>query len=761
MKKNIWTFYFLVVALSVVAFVFFAKHLYESEKLKVESEQADTLQLLNQSLHGALVENELLLDMLGKQLLENALYKDKQQTHQLLNKMLTFKSELLGFGLVDLDGNYIAVSGNLKTEKLPNLKEVNSRGFQHALQSDRLVFGKTWYFSPADAWGISLREALRDAQGNVVALMTTGVNPKKIGVFETMPVEPKNFMILNPANGHFIYVNKLLSEEYPRYYSEPINSAGQEKIDQAMLKRYQVTMKQAQALFPDRVLTMGIDAAGRFSGGYTSAIYNSTYGVWLGLVTSTKQIYSSYLQTLAIYLVVFLLTHLLIYFLVRRIAFAEQSRQDELSFNAEHDDLTGLHNRHYLKKRFKELKVATKSRRISLLFLDLDNFKHINDSFGHSIGDKLLAQVAKRLQGMVNGEHTIIRFGGDEFVILLVDCQQTDQDVAKQLIESVSVTYLIDGLDFSIGASVGIARGDTHTASIDKLLSQADLAMYAAKKRKNWIEVFSNDFQVAADKRSEVEHHLREALNNRELYMVYQPQMDQNQRIYGVEALLRWHSEALGQVSPVDFIPLAEEIGIMPEVGKFVMQTAISEMSELQQKLQRPFQLSINVSVKQFTNRGYFYDDLIGVLDKTGFPAEQLTVEVTESLFIEELEPILNTLYRIRRKGISISLDDFGTGFSSLSHLRQLPIDELKIDKSFIDDVLTDSKDAALISSMLDIAKKLGMHTVAEGVEQENQAVHLAAYGCDFYQGYLYAKPLKLDELEQFIQTLDESSETV
>lgn len=752
MKKNIWTFYFLVLTISIVGFIAFAYNTFEAKQHELKTEQSSTLQLLQHTFQSSLIENELLLDILGNQLLENQNYLDQQKTHQLLKKMLDAKPELAGFGLTDTNGNFIATSSNINTSNLPNLKtNPNSQlEFQQTIQKNRLVVGKTNFFKPVNSWVIPLRKTLRDNEGKTVAVMTTGISLMNYQLFKKLSVTPENFIVFNPSNRHFLYIHNQIPGEYTRYYGQPLSESSQKIIDDALLKRYGVNHSDARIKMPNQLLTVKLAKHEFFDEGLFSIIYDPSYDLWLAISTPTKQTQLAYIEVVLSYLALFALIHLVIYLLVHYISRSEQITQRELSYNAEHDALTGLHNRHYLKNHFQALQNTTTKYKISLLFVDLDNFKYINDNFGHHIGDKLLEQVALRLKRFSTNSDATIRFGGDEFIILLLDSQETDYEISRQLIEELSVSYLVDDFDFNIGASVGIARADSQHTSLGTLLSQADLAMYAAKKRKNWVEIFNDRFLLESNKRAEVEHHLREAINNNEFSLVYQPQIDANGQIYGVESLIRWKSRALGHVSPADFIPMAEDIGVMPELGKYIFETALTEMSALQKKLQLAFQLSVNVSVKQF-NHGYFYEDLIDLLEETEFPKELLTVEVTESLFIEELEPILNTLHRLKRQNISISLDDFGTGFSSLSLLRKLPITELKIDKSFIDDILLDSKDAAMIESMLNIAKKLGMHTVAEGVEQAEQVGKLTEYGCNFYQGYYFAKPMNIEKLEQFI----------
>ena len=382
----------------------------------------------------------------------------------------------------------------------------------------------------------------------------------------------------------------------------------------------------------------------------------------------------------------------------------------------------------------------------------MDHFKNINDSFGHQFGDILLVEFAKRISAMVRKESVVIRQGGDEFVILTYRTDEEDILTHSQsILNEISKPYHIKQFSFVVGASIGIAKYPEHGTSLDMLLRAADIAMYEAKKYKNSVRLFAPSMQSGYLNRVNVEQALHKALDKHEFYMVYQPQVDHEGTIYGVEALVRWNSAEMGLVPPDQFIPIAEAAGVMPRLGKFILSTTLKEMKSLQTELGLSLQTSINISIKQFMET-HFLDYLIQKIEQENFNRISLCLEITESLFIEDIDYILPLLQKVHEMGLHISMDDFGTGYSSLSILRKLPIDELKIDKSFVDAILNDVTAEKMIQNIIAIGKNLEMYILAEGVERKEQEDLLKEYGCDRFQGYLYSKPLSYDALKEFLE---------
>ncbi|WP_178862128.1 bifunctional diguanylate cyclase/phosphodiesterase [Thiomicrorhabdus cannonii] len=754
-KKNIWSLFYLILAISSLTLLslFFSK--YQTLEHAIFKELSSLNRLISNNFHSTLVENELLLDILGNNLLENQTYLDQTKSQQLLKKMLDAKPELAGFGLVDPQGRFLSLSGSAAIDKLPNLLEMNAskESFERALKSERMVLGSTYFFAPLDAWVVPLRKALRDEFGQVVAVMTTGIRIDDRGFLgKTDLGQNRGILFANAYNQSRIYISGIRPEQYPQYYSENIPPAVIDDINSQLIRNYGVSITQAQS---------GAHEGPYFFEHYSntfehaalqSAAYDPDYGVWAIVAESASRLNHTLIKTFVDYLLIFIVFNAIIFWLIKTIHRNESRTRQTLQFHANHDPLTGLYNRYHLQQIFKQ-RGLQKTHAYSVLFIDLDNFKNINDAFGHGIGDKILVQVSKRLQSFVSQSEQIFRFGGDEFVVILFDSDK-DIPIAREIIQTLSQSYEVDGMSFNIGASIGIARSTEENFFIDTLLSQADMAMYEAKKRKNSVEVFSDEIKQLSDRKMFIEHHLRRAMEHGEIYVVYQPQFNRQGELYGVECLARWENPELGFVSPDEFIHIAEEIGIMPGLGLFITQTALNAMAALQLRSGHYFRVSVNVSVKQFLDP-HFYRKFMAAIRDSGLQSSDVTLEVTESLFIEELDRVLPVLQQLHAQHVSIALDDFGTGYSSLCMLRKLPINELKIDRSFVEHMLQDLKDQGLVKSIIEIAQKVGMHTLAEGVEVQQQAELLAKFGCDVYQGYLYSKPLKLNEFEAFLESYE------
>ena len=396
----------------------------------------------------------------------------------------------------------------------------------------------------------------------------------------------------------------------------------------------------------------------------------------------------------------------------------------------------------------------------ALLFIDLDNFKQLNDTLGHDQGDLLLQQVAKRLGHCVRSVDTVARLGGDEFVVMLEELSASGDDlvlqarsVGEKILSTLSMPYPLQGYQYRSTPSIGIAPfTGTESTTVSELLKQADLAMYQAKAAgRNTLRFFDPQMQAVVTARAALEADLRAALAQDEFFLHFQPQVRQSGAIAGVEALLRWKHAQRGMVPPSDFIALAEETGLIVPLGRWVLHHACKLLASWQNDpLRRDLTMAVNVSSSQFRSPS-FVDDVARVLAITGAPSGQLKLELTESVLVEDMESTIATMEALRAYGVGFSLDDFGTGYSSLSYLKRMPLDQLKIDQSFVRDVLSDPNDAAIVHTIIGLSRSLGLDVIAEGVETEEQRISLGEAGCDLYQGYLFSKPLPVADLEAFL----------
>ena len=432
----------------------------------------------------------------------------------------------------------------------------------------------------------------------------------------------------------------------------------------------------------------------------------------------------------------------------------------ELAF---YDPLTRLSNRRLLMDRLGHALVGSQRSRVfgALLMLDLDNFKTLNDTRGHDAGDQLLIEVARRVSASVRQEDTVSRIGGDEFVVILEGLGTAEATAAKQaeaiaekIHRALNQPYAISASEKSHHStpSIGVTLFQGQEHSIDVLLKQADVAMYQAKGAgRNTIRFFNPQMQAAIDSRSAMESALRKGLQQGEMQLHYQPQMGSDGELTGAEALLRWIPAGKTPVSPAEFIPLEEDTGLIVPIGLWVMQTACAQLSSwAKDPRTNGLQIAINVSARQFRQPDFVQQVYATLRDTAANPAS-LKLELTESVVLENVEKVIQRMQQIRELGVTFSLDDFGTGYSSLSYLKRLPLDQVKIDKSFIDEVTSDRNDAAIVRAIIAMSQALGMQVIAEGVETEAQLDFLKNCGCANFQGYHFGKPTPIKEWERFL----------
>ena len=442
---------------------------------------------------------------------------------------------------------------------------------------------------------------------------------------------------------------------------------------------------------------------------------------------------------------------------------ARKETEEQIRQLAYFDTLTDLPNRRMLMDRLGQALIAsTRSQEYgALVMLDLDHFKTLNDTQGHDIGDRLLVQVAQRLLATVRKEDTVARLGGDEFVIVLEALGTEEQLaasqaelVAEKVRTALNEPYALSSAEreYQTTSSIGLTLFHREDTSLEGLLKQADMALYQAKDAgRNAIRFFNPAMQAAIDARMAMDSALRRGLRQGELKLFYQPQFDYRGRLLGAEALLRWQPPGEAAISPAQFIPLAESTGLIIPIGLWVMETACNQLKAwAADPRTRHLNLAVNLSVRQFLQPD-FVEQVAAVLQRSGVKRERLKFELTESALLEDMEAAIVRMDRTRALGVAFSLDDFGTGFSSLSYLKRLPLDQVKIDQSFVRDIAVDANDAAIVSAILAMSRTLGLHVIAEGVETEEQLDFLRQNGCTAFQGYLFGRPLPIEEWGAFL----------
>ena len=749
LKRNIWTLYFLIVIVGVALLAVSLQQRWQETLSDETAHQLSRAELISQSVHSLFRTQELVLDVVGRELLDSGEPLEERREMPLLDSILSVNPALVGFGLARPDGTLVRISTNMDTSRLPNLLENPStaEGFRQALESDVMVVGRTYYMDALGAWLIPIRKALRADDGSVVAVMTAGL---KIGaegsvLGQDLHDGPEDSVILFREADKYVQFMSREGATPERYSALQINEERLSAQRRDFEERTGKTMADIMAS-PEAVsFHMTRDQRDYL----TAATFDARYQIWTVSETRFAPLYRDFMGTLVPYVIGFVLGAWLLYLLFRVIDRAEGERREELLYRARHDDLTGLLNRAGLLDRLEGR--LSQARPFSLVVINIDNFSGINDRFGLEYGDHTLVEFGRRLERLAERHDDLARHGSDEFAIVTPNTNIPSlTDACRALVADLAQIFEVGGLRLQVGASVGVARYPEDGDSLSKLIRSAHLALYEAKQSRNAVCVYKAEMETAYLRRLNVEQRLRYGLASHALYMVYQPQVNDAGETIGLEALVRWQDEELGFVSPAEFVDVAEKSGLMIPLGNFVLDTSLREFRQLIDKVKQPLDLAINISVIQFCQPG-FVDTVLNALKTHDVSPSSLVLEITETLFMGNFDQVLQTICDLRSHGIRLAMDDFGTGYSSLSLLRQLPLDELKIDKSFVDGIVEDEKAANMVRSIVAIARSHNMSLIAEGVEEQAQAQALIKMGCLRFQGYYFSRPVPMADVRQVL----------
>lgn len=718
---------------------------WDNEKKIHEERQMSTVNRFASSVDSLLSTQELVLSFLEQSIVDGQELIGSDRITEEFDHLIESNPDIAMLGISNLNGQPKLVRPRIELDPLFNLLDYDETrdGFINALNSDRVVLGRTYRIDGQLL--IPLRKTLRTDAGEPIALIVIGLkidgarlfnNHQHYAAYNTLT------MLRDDGYRQFISTHLDYSSAYtnkPFIFSERMGKpvplvdviARQYPYTKDTFKPYLFYNERAQ------VVIARLD----------------TYGLWVKSIILKSDILTLLISPFLIQFSLLIAINLAALYIIRLLAAKQRQRDHDLLHQAHHDELTSLPNRYYFNNHLSDWFKCTK-KTFSMMLINVDHFRLINDRYGHLAGDRILQEVTARLKKFEKKGELLIRYAGDEFILLTPDIHTTElRRNASIIIKAMMLPFQIGESELRLGCSIGIAKAPEHGKTLTLLLRSANIAMYNAKKEGNTFNVFTFSMAQSYLVRLEIEERLRVAAELECFYMVYQPQIDTQNKLYGVEALVRWEDEKLGFIAPDKFIGIAEYCGLMPKIGKYIIETTLSEMSALQTHLNVTFQIAINISAQQFCHID-FITVLKQSINRHNIDPTLITIEITESLFIDDIDKVLPILNQLRGEGICISLDDFGTGYSSLNLLRTLPIDELKIDKSFVDDIMNDVQSLKMVQNIISIGKNLNLTLLAEGIETLEQKQSLIECGCDLFQGYYYSKPLILHDLQEYISDI-------
>ncbi len=760
--QALWRLYIYIMFASVCLFAVQVYFVWSSIIKEARDELTYANRMTSSSMLSLLSRNEAVFEVTGERLVELGINKKNDQALALIDDLLSDNSELIGINIITPKGEVILSSSNLEYKSLKNLLKIreSDTSYNKALNSDMMVLGKSYFYPKSSQSIMPIYYPIKNNNNDTVLILMSGLKIHgESGLWQdkTTIEEIRVSIIshdyyylfasfLNNSMRQILYT-KPMNNEYLSYFSQELDNQTGFTLDDFIQGKEEVITTRYQG-------PTGVELIGAFS-------YNPKYLYFTFTTKQTHGLYGKLYMPLVWVLVFIVGFNAILFLLFKQLSQSEKESKKKLEYLAQHDQLTGLPNLRYLNNHFTLWK-KDNGNSFSVLFMDLDNFKNSNDLHGHAIGDKILYEVATRIKTFFKN-CLCIRQGGDEFIVIVSKAFTSDiENEVSKFLNSLRKTIKIQNLEFSIRASIGVASSPADGLEIDSLLRKADIAMYEAKRLKSGVSLFCRKLDIDNSRASMIGKELNSAIAREEMSIVYQPQIDtQTNRITGVEALLRWNNKMLGEVSPSEFIPIAESSGTILDIGRFVFETALVEFyrfcknnknfkSKTVDEEDR-LRLSINLSVRQLTDAG-FLDMLFSLINQFDCKNTKLMLEITETMTIDRIDEVRFVLEKIQLAGIEISLDDFGTGYSSLSHLSILPINEIKIDKSFIDGLLENQQDITFIKSIINLGKSLNVKVLAEGVETKEQVEILKKHGCRYFQGFYFSKPVRISKLEPLFE---------
>ncbi|HHX8309549.1 TPA: putative bifunctional diguanylate cyclase/phosphodiesterase [Vibrio diabolicus] len=748
MKKNLWTIFAIVFVTSLAVLSYYGWYNWKVSKQLVLDNQRTNIELFGNSVRAFVEAQASLLNVLGAHLIAEHQLPNEPIHDTLLDDTMKTYDALLGLGLVAYDGRALVTSSNFELSKLPNLMELKQtrESFRTARESRKIQTGPTYVINALESktHAMPIRKAIyipEDAP-QAIAVMTAGIR------LDNTPIFGKH-----DSDTERLDVDIIRGDRYP-VFSPGDSTAYTKHVDH---KFYTVLKEHADAnrMFSEFYFFDSLSDTNYQVVSY----YDEFLDFWFVSKVGVQRISDRFYNRVALALPIFFLYNLMLFLFTLSMSRSEKKKKLELLEQANHDALTKLPNRVLLLNKLqRSIADCRKGQHYNaVLFLALDDFKTINGTHGHHYGDVLIKEAAKRIKFCTNSSDSIIRFSDDEFVVLLSGLREGEaasqvEQLTFKMLNALSNIYELGKYRYTSSASIGIVLYNDESLEGSELVKQAGIAMHEAKQKgKNMVCLFDPEMQAKVASLFELENELRIATKENQFELFYQPQVDQHKQVLGAEALLRWQHPERGLIGPYSFISIAEQSGLIIPIGEWVLEEACRQLSQWQKYNDfKHLTLSVNVSYKQLIAPG-FAQQVKCLANEYKINKENLYLELTESVFVENMKTTISIMNELRDFGVHFSLDDFGTGYSSLKYLKQLPLKHLKIDKSFVDDLNTNENDQSIVRAIISMSKSLGLQTIAEGVETAGQQDYLSAEGCLYYQGYLFSKPLPICVFEHFV----------
>lgn len=751
LNKNIWTLFFIVLTFATFLLVVLSISQYKDIKKDYIIQNENFTKLVSSSTQNYFEQLDVILELLGKQLLENDNYKNVDKSKEFFKKVLKLNNSIIAYAFISPKGDFLLTQLDTAVENIPNILTIKAarESFLETLKSSKMTLGRTYFLNKTQKMAIPLRKAIFDKNGKAVGVVSIAIAVRNSPLFNEDILNSYSHVIqlLRQSDRYRqVYIYKTDDEKIDDVYKKQLDQSTYNDIMNLVESKYNKSLSELRN--NESVVSFTYENKNNNLTYIASSKYIKKYDLWATSYMQYNEVLNKFYKIFFIYFAVYIITIIIIWQLFTYIYKSEEKQKKALKYKVSHDSLTDLPNRYFLDNHLNKKWIKDKEK-FNLIYIDLDNFKYINDTFGHSVGDEVIVNLSKNIASILSEDDILIRLGGDEFVIL---SQTINIELyCKNIIKTINKSFSTGTKEVKVNGSIGVSNYPNDSKNINDLLVFADIACNNAKKIKNTFIIFDEKIKNTHYENIQIEKELKNALEDNEIYLVYQPQVHYDKSIHGVETLVRWKNKNLGYIGPDKFIEIAEKSGFMPTLGDYILDNALRQTKQLQDKISKTFQVSINISVSQFMEKD-FLEKLMDKIRLYEIDPHNITLEITESIFIESVDYLVYTFTMLRAKGFTISLDDFGTGYSSLSILRRLPVNELKIDKAFVDDITFDESSKHMIKTILTIGKTLNYEIVlAEGVETQKQVDLLNEYGCDIFQGYFYSKPLSIENLEKFI----------